>query len=69
MNSCNGEYDPVWTEEDIARARVLDIRWIRLGVTYADRTKLVPLAVWKQKFPGLIYSSEIEMQLKSLLFE
>lgn len=61
--------DPTWTEEDIARARTLDLRWIRLGVCYEDRAKLIPVAVWKQKFPGLVYPSEIEAKLKTLLFE
>ena len=61
--------DPTWTEEDIARARTLDLRWIRLGVSHEDRAKLIPVAVWKQKFSGLVYSFEIEEKLKTLLFE
>jgi hypothetical protein len=61
--------DPTWTEEDIARARTLDLRWIRLGVSHEDRAKLIPVAVWKQKFPGLVYPPEIEEKLKTLLFE
>jgi hypothetical protein len=64
-----GEMDPVWTLEDIVRARTLDARWIVLGVPHSDRAKLVPAAVWKQKFPGLVYAADIEEKLKSLLFE
>lgn len=65
----NGSIDPSWTAEDIARARTLDARWITIGVPHMDRAKLVPLAVWKHKFPGLVYPAELEEQLKSLLFE
>ena len=61
--------DPTWTKEDIARARTLDLRWIRLGVTREDRARLIPVAVWKQKFPGLVYPPEIEEKLKTRLFE
>ena len=61
--------DPTWTEEDIARARTLDLRWIRLEVSHEDRAKLIPVAVWKQKFPGLVYPPEIEARLKTLVFE
>jgi len=64
-----GPVDPVWTLEDIARARILDARFITLGVPYVDRAKLVPAAVWKQKFPGLVYAPDIEATLKTLLFE
>ena len=65
----NGTIDPSWTAEDIARARTLDARWITIGVSHMDRAKLVPLAVWKRKFPGLVYPADLEEQLKSLLFE
>jgi hypothetical protein len=64
-----GDVDPVWTVEDIARARTLDARFIRLGVPHVDRAKLVPAAVWKQKFHGLVYAPDIEATLKTLLFE
>lgn len=64
-----GTVDPVWTLEDIARARTLDARFIVLGVPHVDRAKLVPAAVWKQKFPGLMYAPDIEATLKTLLFE
>jgi len=64
-----GETDPVWALEDIVRARTLDARFIALGVPHSDRAKLVPAAVWKQKFPGLMYAPDIETKLKSLLFE
>jgi hypothetical protein len=64
-----GEMDPVWTLEDIVRARTLDARFIALGVPHVDRAKLVPAAVWKQKFSGLMYAPDIETKLKSLLFE
>jgi len=64
-----GDVDPVWTVEDIARARTLDARFIRLGVPHVDRAKLVPAAVWKQKFPGLVYAADVEATLKTLLFE
>ena len=64
-----GDMDPVWTLEDIARARTLDARFIVLGVPHVDRAKLVPAAVWKQKFPGLVYAADIEATLKTLLFE
>ena len=64
-----GMVDPVWTIEDIVRAQTLDARWSVMGVPQIDRAKLVPIAVWKSKFPGLKYSMEIESQLKTLLFE
>jgi len=64
-----GDVDPVWTIEDITRARILDARFITLGVPHVDRAKLVPAAVWKQKFPGLVYAPDIEATLKTLLFE
>ena len=64
-----GDVDPVWTLEDVTRARTLDARFIVLGVPHADRAKLVPAAVWKQKFPGLVYAPDIEATLKTLLFE
>jgi len=69
MPMWKGETDLVWTLEDIARARTLDARFIALGVPHVDRAKLVPAAVWKQKFPGLVYALDIEIKLKSLLFE
>jgi len=65
----SGMVDPTWTAEDIARARTLDARWIQIGVSHADRAKLVPLAVWKRKFVDLVYPAELEAQLKTLLFE
>jgi len=64
-----GDIDPVWTLEDVVRARTLDARFISLGVPHVDRAKLVPAAVWKQKFSGLVYAADIEEKLKSLLFE
>jgi len=64
-----GDIDPVWTIEDIVRARTLDARFIALGVPHIDRAKLVPAAVWKQKFPGLVYAPDIEATLKTLLFK
>jgi hypothetical protein len=65
----SGTVDPTWTSDDIARARTLDARWIQIGVCHTDRAKLVPLAVWKQKFVELVYPPEVEAQLKRLLFE
>ena len=61
--------DPTWTEEDIARALTFTNRMIRLGVSPKEHAKLVPVAVWKAKFPGLVYPSEIEDRLKTLMFE
>jgi hypothetical protein len=69
MPPWKGTIDPVWTLEDVVRARTLDARWIALGIPHSDRAKLVPAAVWKQKFPGLVYVADIEATLKTLLFE
>jgi len=69
MPPWKGTIDPVWTLEDVVRARTLDARWIALGIPHSDRAKLVPAAVWKQKFPGLVYAADIEATLKTLLFE
>jgi len=69
MPPWKGTIDPVWTLEDVVRARTLDARWIALGIPHSDRSKLVPAAVWKQKFPGLVYPADIEATLKTLLFE
>jgi len=64
-----GAVDPTWTAEDVARARILDARWITIGVSHADRAKLVPLAVWKRKLPGLVFPAMLEEQLKTLSFD
>jgi hypothetical protein len=64
-----GSVDPTWTVEDVVRANTFDARFIAIGVSHSDRSKLVPLAVWKRKFPGLLYAPDIEAQLKTLLFD
>ncbi len=60
------EGDPVWNEDDWARAATLEIRWISLGVSEKERRDLLPCAIWKSKFPGLQYGSLIESKLRTL---
>jgi hypothetical protein len=59
--------DPSWTTADWSRAATLETRFSHLGVHEEDRRKLIPCAVWKAKFPGLLYTTSIENKLKSLM--
>ena len=60
------EGDPVWNEDDWARAATLEIRWMSLCVSEKERRELLPCAIWKSKFPGLLYSPLIESKLRTL---
>lgn len=57
------ENDPIWNLQDIERANTLEARWIAKGVCEEERRQLLPCAVWKAKFPGIIYNDAIESRL------
>lgn len=59
--------DPTWTETDWARACTLEARWKAKEVSEEERIRLLPCAVWKRKFPGLLYSAPIESRLQQLM--
>jgi len=58
--------EDVWNEEDWGRAATLEARLISLGISEQERMKLIPCAVWLNKFEGLQFSEEIMMKLKEL---
>ena len=60
------EGDPVWNSEDWGRYATFDARWASLGVSEYERTQLLPCAVWKSKFPGMVYNPTIESRLRTL---
>ncbi len=59
--------DPIWNSADWGRAATLEARFTQLGICEEERRQLIPCAVWKAKFPGLIYSPAVESKLQSLL--
>ena len=59
--------DATWTGEDWERARCLEARLCHAGVSEEERSRLIPCAVWKSKFPGLTYTDAVEVRLGSLL--
>ena len=61
------EGDRVWNVDDWERYATLDARWTSVGVSEYERAQLLPCAVWKSKFPGMIYNPTIESRLRSLL--
>jgi hypothetical protein len=63
------EGDATWTETDVARAGTLEARWKMLGVSEEERRRLIPCAVWKARFPGLVYPDEIMKRLEELAAE
>jgi len=60
------EGDATWTETDVARAGTLEARWKMLGVSEEERRRLIPCAVWKARFPGLVYPEDIETRLREM---
>lgn len=58
--------DPSWNSQDIERANILESRWIAKGICEEERTLLLPCAVWKSKFPGIVYNDTIELKLLQL---
>ena len=59
--------DSTWVVEDWERARALEARLCHMGVAEEERARLIPCAVWKTKFPGLTYTSDVEARLGTLL--
>ncbi len=57
------DLDPIWNSQDIERANILEARWISKGVCEEERRQLLPCAIWKAKFPGIIYTDAIESRL------
>lgn len=60
------EGDTTWTDDDNARAGTLEARWKMHGISEDERRRLIPCAVWKQRFPGLVYPDEIMKRLEEL---
>ena len=63
------DFDLTINSVDIARAKTFEMRFRRLGLEDKKRKVFVMLAVMKKKHSGLIYSEEIEKELKTLLIE
>jgi hypothetical protein len=57
---------PVWSSADWGRAATLEARWKTLSVREDERRRLIPCAVWRAKFPGLIFTDDIMTRLKEL---
>jgi hypothetical protein len=61
------DFDYTMNVVDIARAKTFEMRFRRLGLDEKKRKVFVMLAVMKKKHSGLVYSDEIEKELKTLL--
>lgn len=60
--------DITWNTVDWARARTLEIRFHRLGIHENERRQLVPAAVWRMKWPGMVFSDAIMTRLDEVCF-
>jgi hypothetical protein len=60
--------DTTWNHSDWVRAQTLEIRFHRLGVNEAERRILVPAAVWRMKWPGMVFSDTIMNRLRELCY-
>ena len=58
--------DPTWSAADWGRAAADEARFASLGVSEAERRKLVPCAVLKAKWPELVFSAAVEKRLAAL---
>lgn len=61
--------DHTWNSVDKFRAKTYEMRFRRLGLSIDDCSSYVYIAVMKKKHSGLVYSSDIETRLKTLLIE
>ena len=59
--------DPTWTRDDWERAATLEARFTHLGLCEEERKQLIPCAVWKAKFPGLVYNAHTEHRLSKVV--
>ena len=60
------EGDPIWSKDDWGRAATLEARWLARGICETDRSRLLPCAVWRAKFPGTTYDTETMRRLEEL---
>ena len=60
------DHDDTWNDEDWSRARTLEARWIAKGLTEEERRRLLPCAVWRKKFPGILFHEDIMKRLRSV---
>ena len=58
--------DPTWSAADWGRAAAVEARFASLGVSEAERRKLVPCAVLKAKWSELVFSAAVEKRLSAL---
>jgi hypothetical protein len=58
--------DPTWSAVDWGRAAAIEARFASLGVSEAERRRLVPCAVLKAKWSELVFSTAVEKRLASL---
>lgn len=58
--------EPVWNNEDWGRAATLEIKFQSKGVSEDERRKLIPCAVLKHKYPGIMFQPYIEQRLSEL---
>jgi hypothetical protein len=58
--------DPTWSAADWGRAATLEARWKMMGVREDERRRLLPAAIWRAKFPGMIYSADVMCRLDEL---
>ncbi len=63
------DFDLTMNSVDIARAKTFELRFKRFGLDEKKRKVFVMLAVMKKKHSGLVYSDELEKELKPLLIE
>ena len=59
--------DPTWSAADWGRAATLEARFSALGVSEAERRRLVPCAVLKSKWPETVFSPAVEKRLATLV--
>jgi hypothetical protein len=59
--------DPTWTTTDRARAHTVSARLLAKGVGVNEIDSLVRCIIWKQKLPGLIYDTQTEERVASLM--
>ncbi len=58
--------DPTWSAADWGRAATLEARFSALGVSEAERRRLVVSAVLKSKWPETVFSATVEKRLAAL---
>ena len=69
----NGQYirvilniDPCWNKKDVMKAGNLYVKFISSGYDESEARSLASAAIWKEKWPGTVYSSNTECVLNKV---